>query len=1182
MTNLNELIDLDKLKNNFEKFSAYSGLTVSLFDYHSGTLIIRSGWNEFCSHIGKECTDYIHACLDAKKRHIEEPFLSECHYGLNFGVNPISIGGEIVASIVIGQTCYEKLSEAKIQRIIDKFSFDRAEYEEFLTHVPVVPKEKLELALGFIASQTELMFREAYHKKLFSEQKKRFELAVDGSGDCLWEYFADTDELAVTCADNRVFGGNVPDGLENFVSMLAPEHAQEFRSLTKRCAGGKEPVFDLNLRITVGNELKWIAVKGKSICENGKCSGIIGFITDITAIKNSEEQLELILNNSLVGVLVVKDRYILKINKTGLDIFGYSENELIGEHVDIIHTSKESSAKFGEMYYNKTTEEDQKLEYPFRKKDGSAIWLGITGKAIDKSKLSSGVVWVFRDVSEEKKNNERLSILSETIEQSPISVAITDKEGFLKYVNPFFSELSGYSQKEVIGQNINIVKSGAHDNKFYKQLWETINSGKIWTGEFINKRKDGLFFAELARIAPLTDKSGEITHFVAIKTDITLRKQLESEILEKSSYIQHILDSQQNMIIVTNGKEILSYNKSCKDFFGDRMTDEFNSDINNFYSLMIGPDYIHNDGRGSLISKLTRLRLYGKDAKLSMNNTKGEPRTFLVNLNESEHRQDREYIISLTDISEQERLQSLLKNSNKLLDQTVQERTKELKDAYTQLKENKDLLSKAQKVARMGGWSRDIHTRRGRWTDEAFYIFGLDPKPEAPSIREILFATHPDDRELVRIKMENIFTGEGEKEYVSRIIRPNGEERLISTAYSYEYDVYGAPVRVNGIHHDQTENILAKMKIEKHETLLKSILSSIKAGICVLDGNCEIELVNPEFGEIAGNRKNPLGMSFQEAFPDMMNSSARELLLSALFEGLNLTGIEYGFRLHNGQARKIILSVMRMNPGEEHKLTLISASDITELDSLHTRQKEQEAMLIQQSKMAAMGEMIGVITHQWKQPLNAIAMLSQLIEAEFERNELTENNLAGYIGNITGQVEFMTQTVHDFRDFFKPGHSFDSFEISEALNEIVQLVAIHYANSNIEIRMPEKAIDKIYVCGAKSEFKQIIINLLANSKDAIAAKRTRDKTHFDGIIRIDFEETGDDITVHLCDNGGGIPEIIMDKIFQSYFTTKGNAGTGIGLYISKVIAETRMKGDISVKNRDGGAVFSLRIKKSDN
>ncbi|MGQ3686005.1 MAG: MEDS domain-containing protein [Candidatus Loosdrechtia sp.] len=139
-----------------------------------------------------------------------------------------------------------------------------------------------------------------------------------------------------------------------------------------------------------------------------------------------------------------------------------------------------------------------------------------------------------------KKSEERLCKFSSAIEQSPCSVIITNNEGVIEYVNPKFSQLTGYTRDEVAGNNARILKSGKTPAEEYKRLWSTITSGNIWKGEFVNKKKNGELYWELASVSPVKDPEGRITHFVAIKEDITERKQVENELRRQRDKLEHI------------------------------------------------------------------------------------------------------------------------------------------------------------------------------------------------------------------------------------------------------------------------------------------------------------------------------------------------------------------------------------------------------------------------------------------------------------------------------------------------------------------------------------------------------------------------------------------------------------------------------------------------------------------
>jgi polar amino acid transport system substrate-binding protein len=142
-----------------------------------------------------------------------------------------------------------------------------------------------------------------------------------------------------------------------------------------------------------------------------------------------------------------------------------------------------------------------------------------------------------------QERTAELRKLSQATENSPASVVVTDKNGTIEYVNPRFSEVTGYSAEEVIGRNPKVLKSGNLPESYYKELWDTILSGKVWRGEFNNIRKNGEEFWESASISPIMDEEGEITHFVAVKQDTTERKKMETALLAEHEQLQKILDT---------------------------------------------------------------------------------------------------------------------------------------------------------------------------------------------------------------------------------------------------------------------------------------------------------------------------------------------------------------------------------------------------------------------------------------------------------------------------------------------------------------------------------------------------------------------------------------------------------------------------------------------------------------
>jgi signal transduction histidine kinase len=240
------------------------------------------------------------------------------------------------------------------------------------------------------------------------------------------------------------------------------------------------------------------------------------------------------------------------------------------------------------------------------------------------------------------------------------------------------------------------------------------------------------------------------------------------------------------------------------------------------------------------------------------------------------------------------------------------------------------------------------------------------------------------------------------------------------------------------------------------------------------------------------------------------------------------------------------------------------------VNSLHeVRQKDQ--MLILQSRQAAMGEMINSIAHQWRQPLNNIGLIIQNIQICFETGNLSREEMAVDIAKAMDIIMFMSHTIDDFRNFFRHDKQKSIISVVDLLNRTLALVSANFQHLNISIEL--EAHDTLSAFGYPNEYAQVILNILNNAKDVLT-----ERTVVSPRIRIRaFGEEGRTV-VTIWDNGGGIDEEILTRIFDPYFSTKEvGKGTGIGLYMSKVIIEENMGGVLTARNCDGGAEFRIEI-----
>jgi C4-dicarboxylate-specific signal transduction histidine kinase len=233
--------------------------------------------------------------------------------------------------------------------------------------------------------------------------------------------------------------------------------------------------------------------------------------------------------------------------------------------------------------------------------------------------------------------------------------------------------------------------------------------------------------------------------------------------------------------------------------------------------------------------------------------------------------------------------------------------------------------------------------------------------------------------------------------------------------------------------------------------------------------------------------------------------------------------------------------------------------------------RDKEQMLLQQSHLAAMGEMINNIAHQWRQPLNILGLLVQQMRMCYDNGSFSKEYLDTSVNKSMGLINHMSQTIDDFRNFFKPDKEKVEFTVHELVARTISMVEDSFRNHHIGIEINLRANPSIV--GFPNEYSQVLLNILMNARDVLL-ERSPD----DAKVTVTINKQGKRAVVTVADNAGGIAEGIIDKIFEPYFTTKGpNRGTGVGLFMSKMIIENNMEGKLTVRNSAVGAEFRIEV-----
>jgi signal transduction histidine kinase len=236
------------------------------------------------------------------------------------------------------------------------------------------------------------------------------------------------------------------------------------------------------------------------------------------------------------------------------------------------------------------------------------------------------------------------------------------------------------------------------------------------------------------------------------------------------------------------------------------------------------------------------------------------------------------------------------------------------------------------------------------------------------------------------------------------------------------------------------------------------------------------------------------------------------------------------------------------------------------------KNKEQQLFMLQQNRLAQMGELISMIAHQWRQPLNNLSLINQLLVTKYHKGKLNEETLNYFKENSKKQIELMSHTIDDFRNFFQnTNDKKQKISLNKIVKDTMHISTSIFESNNIAVECRCK--EEYTIFGYANSFSQVILNIFNNAKDILIENHIQNKK-----ISIELYNEGDSVMLSIEDNAGGIKPDIINKIFDPYFSTKKSKnGTGLGLYMSKMIVEEQMQGRLEVTNSKDGAKFIITM-----
>ena len=464
------------------------------------------------------------------------------------------------------------------------------------------------------------------------------------------------------------------------------------------------------------------------------------------------------------------------------------------------------------------------------------------------------------------------------------------------------------------------------------------------------------------------------------------------------------------------------------------------------------------------------------------------------------------------------------------LSKTMNEMIKSIKRSTLELNELKERLQLAWDGVNDGIWDWYIKKDEAYFSKNWKEIIGYEDNEIENSPKSFFDLLHEDDKQLVKNCLEKHFK-DPERNTYSLEVRmkcKDGSYKWVLSRGKASLDEHGEPVRMVGSHTDISARKEFERMLKEQKEEFETIFNYSKDGLAILDLDSNFLEFNDSYLQMTGFTREELltksciGLSAEEDKVRSVNAM-KEVLQKG-----SIVNFEKSCVVNNG---KMIFTNMSYALLPDKQRVIISAKDVTDRKVIES-----------QSKLASMGEMIGNIAHQWRQPLSAISTVASGIKVRSEFGIMTEEKeILNDMDTIINQAQYLSKTIDDFRNFIREGERKNGISISNIIEKTFSILNSTIINNNINLIINKEADGKID--GYENELIQAFINIINNSKDAISHLNDEDKLLFIETKNIDKK-----LILSIKDSGGGIEPNIIEKVFEPYFTTKHKSvGTGIGL-----------------------------------
>ncbi|HBA87228.1 MAG TPA: hypothetical protein DCZ75_04345 [Geobacter sp.] len=757
---------------------------------------------------------------------------------------------------------------------------------------------------------------------------------------------------------------------------------------------------------------------------------------------------------------------------------------------------------------------------------------------------------------------------------NPTMIFTIDANGTILSANPFGASRMGYRAEELEGQPVlNLFHEDDRDAVAEQLLRCVKNPNEVHRWQFRKIRKDGgvLWVEELAQA--VYDLNGALNLLIVCQ-DVSERKRAEQDLKEQDALLRNILETLPVGVWIVDAKGTIIHGNRT----GQRIWSGARYVGIEHYGEYKG--WWADTGKSIKPEEWPAARavLRGEtslDEEIDIESFDGARKTILhsaVPLRDT-HQEITGAVIINQDISAR-------------------------KEAEHTLRRREADLRKAQEIAKLGSWTSDMSGRIAL-SDELYRICGVSPETFTPTADSFLNLIHPDDRPAMQAWIDACSAGEKPGELIFRIIWPDGTVRIISGRGERVPGSGDRQTHLAGTAQDITEREQAEEALARSESAFRATFEQAAVGMARVATDGRWLQVNQRLCDIVGYTPDELlALTFQEITHPHDLDAGLGSVLQVLAGDMDSYSQEMRFLRRDGSivwinftvgsvrdtdgapaySISVVEEITKRKRAEEalaEKQLLLEETNqyleqrVAEI-VLDSRRKDQ--ILIQQGRQAAMGEMIGNIAHQWRQPLNTLGLIVQELLMTYGHDESYKESLETNVKKAMGLISHMSKTIEDFRNYFRPEKEKMPFNINEAVATTLSLIEPTFTNLDIDIEVIEKDVTEFN--GYANEYSQVLLNILLNSKDAFAESGTVKQR----VIVITIFKENNRSVVTVADNAGGIAEEIIGKIFDPYFSTKGpDNGTGIGLFMAKTIIERNMGGRLTVRNTAEGAEFRIEV-----